>query len=156
MQYQRGGYAGSVLAEEAVEHRRGVYARQRGEQACIVALTLVEARDIHLRHRHLHMRRSGVYFEQGEMIVIHSRIIGKLRRHGYRLGIAAQVENILYPVFAEELHIIRRGRARSAAAQQSAVFREAAALYRISAEVAAVLYVFKRHMSEAFHSQSSS
>ena len=43
-----------------------------------------------------------------------------------------------------------------AAAQQPAVFREAAALYRISAEVAAVLYVFKRHMSEAFHSQSSS
>ena len=64
MQYQRGGYAGSVLAEEAVEHRRGVYARQRGEQARIVALALVEARDIHLRHRHLHMRRSGVYFKQ--------------------------------------------------------------------------------------------
>ena len=108
VQYQRGGYACSVLAEEAVEHRRRVNARQLGKEARIVALALAQARHIYLGHSQLHMRRCGVYFEQREMIVVDSGLIFKLRRHGYRLGIAAQVEYVLYPVVAEELHVVRR------------------------------------------------
>ena len=81
---------------------------EKVKEARIVALALTQARHIYLGHSQLHMRRCGVYFEQREVIVVDSGLIFKLRRHGYRLGIAAQVEYVLYPVVAEELHIVRR------------------------------------------------